>query len=301
MPFLSIIIAAHNCGETLAKTLDSLISALSGAHDYEVIIINDASDDNTQDIINNYSETWSHYQSVEVAFNNVGKVRNKAISIAKGQYITMLDSDDLLKPGCLDRYIEFLKNQRPDMLITRLIEIRDLKKMSPEWDGLHPQALSREEAIRRFLIHKDFQAHLIGQFISKDLYNQAPIPAMTCYEDFAIFPKLLMCSSKLFFQSQGHYYYVKRQGSLSSTPDDEKTTNLVNCTREMERLFPDKFRWLVYCHWLDIYLKFRHRLNASQYAEVYRRVVKTRSAGFLFSPDIRFSYKKKAIKSLWIK
>ncbi len=101
----------------------------------------------------------------------------------------MLDSDDCLKPGSLGDAMTFLKAQRPDMLLTRLLEIRDPRKMTSDWQGFNPVPLPRNEAVARFLRHKDFQAHLIGQFIHRSLYESNPIPPMLCYEDFAVFPR----------------------------------------------------------------------------------------------------------------
>jgi glycosyltransferase involved in cell wall biosynthesis len=286
----------------LTQTLVSLSQAIDSATDnVEVVIINDSSSDNTQAIIENYTARLPGLISENVEFRNVGKVRNLAISIASGQYITMLDSDDLLKPDSLRDAIDFLKKNQPDMLLTHLLEIRDMAKITPNWQGFAPIQLTPHEAIRRFLIHKDFQAHLIGQFIHRDLYQKVPIPAMTCYEDFAVFPTMLCLAKKIFFQPEGHYYYIKRPLSLSSALDAGKITHLIACTLSMEQAFPEELQPLINCHWLDIYTNHKQHLNYSQFVEVKSRVSRVYSSRFLFSKDVRFSYKKRAIKALWKK
>jgi glycosyltransferase involved in cell wall biosynthesis len=95
------------------------------------------------------------------------------VSLASGDYITMLDSDDRLKPCSLRDAVAFLKAQRPDMLLTRLLEARDIRKITAFWQGFTPVSFSQNEAIKRFLQHKEFQAHLIGQFIHRKLYEQS--------------------------------------------------------------------------------------------------------------------------------
>lgn len=301
MPLLSIIIAAHNSKPTLADTLDSLVDAITGAQDVEVIILNDDSDDDTQLVIDSYADQWPHYQSQIVNFRNIGLVRNLAIKMAQGEYITMFDSDDLLKPGSIKDALDFLRFRRPDMLLTHLLETHDVSQITPHWDGFAPVQLSQQEAIRRFLIQRDFQAHLIGQFIKRDIYLQEPIPAAVCYEDLAVFPAMLMRAKDIWFQQQGHYYYIKRKGSQSSTLTHEKISLLFDYTIKMEEVFPSKFIWLVACHWMDIYLKHRHSLSSTQLAEVSKRLKNGFSLGFFLSPDIRLSYKNKAIKLLWKK
>ena len=302
MAFLSVIIAAHNAEDTLNATLESLHAAIDKAGDaVEVIIFNDSSVDATQDIIEKWLPAFPHAQSRYVEYRNVGHVRNSAVSLASGDYITMLDSDDRLKPGSLRDAVAFLKAQRPDMLLTRLLEIRDIRKITAFWQGLTPVSLSQRDAIKRFLQHKEFQAHLIGQFIHRKLYENNPIPSMVCYEDFAVFPVMLMQAEKICYQRQGHYYYIKRSESLSSRLDASKITTLVECTFKMEKTFPQAFKNLINCHWFDIYSNHRHYLTDQQLSLVKSRVKALYSLSFFLSSDVRFSYKKRVIEALWKK
>ncbi|HDR2375121.1 TPA: glycosyltransferase family 2 protein [Enterobacter asburiae] len=302
MAFLSVIIAAHNAEDTLHATLISLQAAIATSNnDMEVIIFNDSSEDSTQAIIEEWSLKFPEIITRRVNYRNVGQVRNSAVSLASGEYIMMLDSDDRLKPTSLRDAITFLKAQRPDMLLTHLLEIRDLKEITANWEGFTPVPLSRSEAIKRFLQHKDFQAHLGGQFIHRKLYENNPIPSIICYEDFAVFPAMLMQSSKIFYQRKGHYYYIKRSSSLSSHLDASKITMLVECTLQMEKIFPRQFKDLVNCHWFDIYSNYKTYLIDDQLKLVKHRVKEIYSLSFFLSREIRFSYKKRVFVALWKK
>lgn len=106
MAFLSVIIAAHNAEATLHATLSSLLAAIG--QDTEVIIFNDSSEDATQAIIEEWSPKFPQIITRTVNFRNVGRVRNSAVALASGEYITMLDSDDCLKPGSLGDAMTFL-------------------------------------------------------------------------------------------------------------------------------------------------------------------------------------------------
>lgn len=300
MAFLSVIIAAHNAENTLHATLESLHTAIDDAgNDIEVIIFNDSSDDATQDIIQKWLPALPNALTRFVQYRNVGLVRNSALSEASGDYITMLDSDDRLKPCSLKDAVAFLKAQRPDMLLTRLLEIRDIRKITSSWHGFKPVTLSQNSAIKRFLQHKDFQAHLIGQFIHRKLYESNPIPSMVCYEDFAVFPAMLMQSSTIVYQPQGHYYYIKRSESLSSHLDASKISTLIKCSLQMEKAFPQSFENLINCHWFDIYSNHRKYLTNQQLKLVKSRVNALYSFSFFLSSDVRFSYKKRVIEAIW--
>ena len=301
LPFLSIIIAAHNCEKTINATFDSLINALGSAiEDSEIIIINDASEDSTADIIASLADQYSQVSISGVNYKNVGLVRQHGISLSQGEYITMLDSDDIVKSGSLLSIISYLRNARPDMLLTKLHEIRDLNKIDHQWSGLHPKKLSQDETITRFLIHKDLQAHLIGQFIKREIYLSNEIPSMTCYEDFYVFPKMLMDAENIHFQYDSHYYYIKRQGSLSNSPDSQKLTNLIICTEKMTKLLESKFYPLILCHWLDVYLKNTNLLQTTDEVDIVIKYIReTWSFMFLSAPNVRLSYKRKSISLLY--
>ncbi|WP_413499616.1 glycosyltransferase family 2 protein [Buttiauxella gaviniae] len=301
LPFLSIIIAAHNCEKTIDDTFDSLINALGPAiSESEIIIIDDGSEDSTAQKISSFAERFSQVIISTVNYKNIGMVRQHGVSLSQGKYITMLDSDDIIKAETLTPIFTFLHDVKPDMLLTRLHEIRDLNKINHQWSGLKPEKISQNEAITRFLIHKDLQAHLIGQFIKRDIYIENKIPPMTCYEDFYIFPKMLTQATNIYFQFDSHYYYIKRQGSLSTSLDQDKIKNLLTCTIKMEDDLPVKFRHLILCHWLDIYLKHYDSLTENDHRSIVKKhVVMTHSLGFFLNRHVRFSYKRKALSTLW--
>ncbi len=92
--FFSIIIPCYNSEKTIAETLNSVIN--QEYKDFEVIIIDDCSDDNTINIINTYKSKLASLTIIANEKNiGVAKSRNKGFALAKGKYIALLDSDDL--------------------------------------------------------------------------------------------------------------------------------------------------------------------------------------------------------------
>lgn len=126
---VSIIIPAYNQDKYLEETLKSVIA--QSFKDFECIIIDDGSIDDTAGISKKFSEHKSikyHYQ------NNKGLAgaRNTGIILAKGKYVHFLDSDDLIEVDFLDRMIEKISgDQSIDILICGWMYIdKDSKKIS---------------------------------------------------------------------------------------------------------------------------------------------------------------------------
>jgi len=110
-PLVSVIIPSYNHAGYLAATLDSVL-----AQDWrplEVIVVDDASTDATPEVLASYKD---RVRSLRLNSNSGGpaRPRNAAIRLARGKYVSVFDSDDLMLPGKLARQVGFLERS-PDI------------------------------------------------------------------------------------------------------------------------------------------------------------------------------------------
>ncbi len=92
MPFFSVVIPSFNRAHLIGKTIESVINQTFT--DFELIIVDDGSTDDTEAVINNYTDARIHYVYQENGER--GKARNTGTQLAGGNYVFFLDSDDLL-------------------------------------------------------------------------------------------------------------------------------------------------------------------------------------------------------------
>lgn len=93
---VSIIVPCFNYGWILAETLDSILSQTH--NNWECIIINDGSADDTQAVAERYRAKDARFHYVYQANGGLSAARNHGLRLAKGKYIQFLDADDLLVP-----------------------------------------------------------------------------------------------------------------------------------------------------------------------------------------------------------
>ncbi|MBS1656315.1 MAG: glycosyltransferase family 2 protein, partial [Bacteroidetes bacterium] len=106
---VSVVIPAYNAAAFIADTLKSIQS--QAYPQWEIIVVNDGSTDNTSDIIR--KSGISSLQLIDQPNAGVSMARNKGLDNANGEFIVFLDADDLMEPGFLSERIDFLK-QHPD-------------------------------------------------------------------------------------------------------------------------------------------------------------------------------------------
>ncbi|MEM7713899.1 MAG: glycosyltransferase family A protein [Cyanobacteria bacterium P01_A01_bin.68] len=104
---VTIVLPAYNASEYLAETINSVFSQTY--KDFELLVIDDGSTDNTRDIVNDFCQRDSRIRLISQENQGVSVARNNGIKMAKGKYIAFLDSDDLWVPNKLARHVEHLQ------------------------------------------------------------------------------------------------------------------------------------------------------------------------------------------------
>lgn len=111
----SVIIPAYNCENSIERTVDSIVS--SDISDYEIVIVNDGSVDNTASVCRELCSRYSFIKYFEQKNSGVSAARNKGISIAAGEYILFFDADDTAEENGFSECVDIIKEEKPDILI----------------------------------------------------------------------------------------------------------------------------------------------------------------------------------------
>ena len=110
---VTIVVPSFNSSKTLSYTIGSIINQTFT--DWEAIIVDDCSTDNSVEVIQSLIELDSRIRLIRLSKNSGAAVaRNTAIEVAQGRYIAFLDSDDLWLPNKLEKQLEFMQaNNHP--------------------------------------------------------------------------------------------------------------------------------------------------------------------------------------------
>ena len=153
MPKISIIVPVFNSEQEIKDCLDSLVEQTE--KDLEIIVIDDKSTDHSLEIVESYAKNYSNIRVYRNEQNQgVSKTRNIGISLATGEYITFVDSDDYVNPNMYEELYEVAKRyNEPELITTGILFVKGneyrtkdlgfLGKSSPK--VIHP--IDNEEAI----------------------------------------------------------------------------------------------------------------------------------------------------------
>lgn len=125
---LSIVIPCYNMEKYISPCLDSLLDQDIDAVHYEIIVVNDESQDATLEIAQSYAKTYNHINVIDKKNGGVGAARNSGLDRSQGTYVYFLDPDDYLAKNVLGKILAIMEQQDLDILTFNSLEVKDDSK-----------------------------------------------------------------------------------------------------------------------------------------------------------------------------
>ena len=219
-PFFSIIIPAYNANAFLPSILESILS--QEYPNFEVLLINDGSTDNTEDICRHYASLDKRISLISKNNEGVSIARNKGLDIAQGKYILFVDADDILYPNALSTLYDSLISTKTDYLRY------EYQTIDEKGNSLYPnyEARLRRKISNQTLNAVDCIGHIVrnefflwsGVF-RKEIINKYHLRFMegcTYNEDTLFMLQFFMHSKTHVYLPQTLYGYRKFEGAVTA-------------------------------------------------------------------------------------
>ena len=193
---LSIIIPCYNMELYLQECVDSLLNQELNTSEYEIIIVNDESKDNTLKIALDYSKENDHVKVIDKKNAGVGAARNSGFDLAQGDYIYFLDPDDYLAENTLPILLKLAIDNDLDILTFKTKSV--VEKKYPVSDNLGDQLapLTIEDGIS-YIAHRKHQNEIWWYLIKRDFIKNTGIRFIEGkWMEDAILTAELFCQAK---------------------------------------------------------------------------------------------------------
>jgi cellulose synthase/poly-beta-1,6-N-acetylglucosamine synthase-like glycosyltransferase len=150
-PKISVLMPAYNAGAFIRPAVDSILAQTF--HDFELIILNDGSKDNTQTIVEGYDD--QRIRLINKSNSGVASTLNLGLKEAKGDFIWRHDADDISLPDKLAKQVEFM-DAHPDFVLcaTQVAFMTERGKIA--WDKRQPKMKWLGDADFREVHFEDF-------------------------------------------------------------------------------------------------------------------------------------------------
>jgi len=211
-PCVSVVIPTYNRGWILKEAIDSILSQKFA--DYEIIVVDDGSIDATAALLSTYGDQIAMIRQEN---RGVSAARNAGISIAKGDYIAFLDSDDLWLPEKLSCQMDFFQaHSEAAICQTDEIWIRNGVRVNPKNRHKKPSGMIFEPSLQLCLVSPSAVMIKKSLFDEVGLFNEA-FPACEDYDlwlRIALYYPVYLIEHQMIVKRGGHDDQLSRNPGL---------------------------------------------------------------------------------------
>lgn len=216
-PFLSVIIPAYNCAKCIGAALESV--AVQSFGDFEVIVVDDGSTDETARIVGGFSAKDNRFRVVRQQNAGPSAARRNGLSYAAGEYVYIMDADDFLVQECFAAFYSTVAETAADMVFISIAtesEEGEVLSVSPAFPD--KSVITNMDMLKHMLTGYGAVA-MYSYFVKRRIFDDR----IKWYDDMCVGEDGLVTIQLVYYsgsfaviQSPPLYRYIRRTGSLSS-------------------------------------------------------------------------------------
>lgn len=226
---ISIIVPVYNVSSYLRDCLDSILGQTYT--NIEIICINDGSTDDSLEILNEYKDKDSRITIISQMNSGLSAARNTGLEVAKGEWVTFVDSDDCIHYKLIERTVFAANNTGSSLIITRYRTFSDIDDLLINDPVCEQQIESKSITGNGLDVFKLAYTQndgvtlntAWGKLYRRSLFSDLRFPCGKIHEDEFTTYKTFITSSRVTFLDDTLYFYRTRPGSIMKRlkPEDQ--------------------------------------------------------------------------------
>ena len=234
---ISVIVPVFNGEMYLSSCLDSILS--QSYNNLEVIVINDGSTDLSLKIAETYSEKDDRVKVYTFLNEGLSEARNRGLSVATGEFITFVDSDDMLYPDAIKVLHKTIVKEEADIVEGKAIRGKVHINIE-EPSHYKKKVFNAREAIEDVLYQQLLLPSAWGKLYKRDLFEGLHFEKGILYEDLNIFYKIFEKCKKIIWISFPVYFYRINENSITNSWKS-KRLDVLKVTENIEIYIEEKY------------------------------------------------------------
>lgn len=281
---LSVIMPVYNVEDTLKRAVDSVLNQT--AKDFELILVDDGSTDNSGKICDELSKTDARIRVIHKVNGGLSSARNVGIDAATGDYISFIDSDDYFERTLFASFFAEL-DKHPDLDMYRFNVVRVTGSEQARKQSIDSVSDDKEQNIAMLFDYAGVDFYAWNKIYARSLFKDIRFPEGKLYEDIITTYETTKLANKVVTTDKVGIYYIANPASIVASEFNPKqyanVTERVTLLNRVEREYPaltDRALEKV----LDGFLSTGYKISSSKASEVtdaYYKILKEDSHKYL--------------------
>lgn len=238
-PLITAVVPVYNVERYLTECVESI--RRQSYENLEIILVDDGSPDNSGKICDELALKDKRIKVIHQENRGLSGARNSAINIAKGEYITFIDSDDYITDDMISSLYDLLIRNEAQMAVTGLKSFFEDGSSFANPHGNKVFIYSKQEALDCFLFNDYLTPCVCGKLYKSDLWDNIRCPEGLLFEDQYTTYKLIDKCDKIVYAPLPKYNYRKRLGSIGHSNFSNRTYDLYKGINEEYAFIIEKY------------------------------------------------------------
>lgn len=228
IPEISVIVPAYKVEAYLPRCVESLLSQTY--KDFEIILVDDGSPDTCPAMCDAYAKKYSNIHALHKENGGLSDARNTGMTIAKGEYVTFVDSDDYVHPAYLEMLMQGIR-QGADFSVCGFTEVYDGNGIEDlDTSRISAACVNAKEGLAEILYQGFHDVSACGILLPASLARKYPFPKGKLFEDLYTTYHFYFESEQVAFVRAPLYYYFQRKDSIMSRRNDAFIHDLIEAS-----------------------------------------------------------------------
>ncbi len=231
---ISVIVPVYNVENYLEKCLSSL--ANQTLQEIEILVINDGSKDNSQQIVNQFQEKFP--EKIKAFYKENGGLsdaRNFGIDKAVGEFLAFVDSDDYVSVNMLEEMYDLAIKNQAELVICNLQKVDENGNVTQKLTQI-PNLSEKIDLEKNFSVFSDISYFACNKIFRRELFEGRRFKKGMHFEDIELIPQLLLQCKTLAKTDTFHYQYLERTNSISKS-HTERGLDILKAVENVENAF----------------------------------------------------------------
>ena len=275
---LSVIVPVYNVESYLPTCIESIINQTYS--NLELFLVDDGSTDKSGEICDEYAKKDSRIMVIHKENGGQGSARNRALDIAKGEYIAFVDSDDHIELNMYDAMINALERTDSDLVLCGFYTdsgLRIVDSIVPEKEMIFE---SDEELLRKYFDSPFVGGQPWNKVFKSSVFDELRFPEGTAREDVYIMHLALSKCKRAVHCGKRLYHYIVRDGSSEHQAFNPKVLISIKIAEDRHKFIKDNYPALselsyktTYGSRISAIKKIVRSDSVKQYKDIYDELV----------------------------
>lgn len=238
MPQISVIVPVYKVEAYLHECVDSILAQTFS--DFELILVDDGSPDNCGKICDEYAAKDSRIRVIHQENQGQASARNAALDVAKGEFITFIDSDDLVSKVYLEKLLDAMQKDT-DVTVCKFLYFKEDSELNLQNENRKVDFKSYDsESIAAAIFNGIVSAGPCAKLYRSGVIDSVRFPVGKIHEDVAFTPIVCYAARKTVCFDEKLYYYRQHPNSTTHSRFTAKRYDVIWTTDFCIRYFESK-------------------------------------------------------------